>query len=68
MRIISTGGDGDAGGDGAGETGVDVAALRPLIGTAREELTRGLNRPAAPVPGVPDGLLVSCSCGHLYLA
>ena len=72
MRIISTGreqdGGGDSAGDGAGETPVDTDSLRPLMGTAREALTRGLGHPGTPLRGVPDGLLVSCSCGHLYLA
>ena len=76
MRIVSVdsvggpdGGPGrEAGGDGSGGPSIDVGSLRPLMGASREALTRGLGRPGAPVPGVPDGLLVSCSCGHLYLA
>ena len=72
MRIVSLDGLGgpDGGGvsDGAGSPSVDVGSLRPLMGARREALARGLGRPGVPVAGVPDGLLVSCSCGHLYLA
>jgi hypothetical protein len=61
LRIVQVDGD-----------GVGVAlrpdGLRPLHGRRREALNRLLDHSATSEAALPDGLLVSCTCGHLYLS
>jgi hypothetical protein len=65
LRIVQVDGDGD--GDGVSAT-LSPDGLLPLHGRRREALNRLLDHSATSEAALPDGLLVSCTCGHLYLS